>query len=59
MGASTTFDYRKQIAAKNGISNYTGTSSQNTKLLNLLKQGKLIKPWWVFSIKFCYIYKFV
>jgi hypothetical protein len=44
VGASTTFDYRKQIAAKNGISNYTGTSSQNTKLLNLLKQGKLIKP---------------
>ena len=31
----------KYIASKNGISNYTGTNSQNTKLLNLLKKGKL------------------
>lgn len=35
---------RKKIAKANLIANYTGTSSQNTKLLNLLKQGKLIKP---------------
>lgn len=32
---------RKMIALKNGISNYTGTSAQNTNLLNLLKNGKL------------------
>lgn len=35
---------RKKIAKKNGISLYVGTSSQNIKLLNLLKEGKLIKP---------------
>jgi|GEM_PF-1096821 len=44
VGATYTFEYRKTIAAKNGISSYTGTASQNTTLLNLLKQGKLIKP---------------
>lgn len=32
---------RKKIAKANGILNYTGTSSQNIKLLNLLKEGKL------------------
>lgn len=35
---------RKKIAAKNGIENYTGTAAQNLKLLQLLKEGKLIKP---------------
>lgn len=35
---------RKKIAKANGISNYAGTAAQNIKLLNLLKQGKLIKP---------------
>lgn len=35
---------RKKIAAKNGINDYTGTAAQNTKLLQLLKEGKLIKP---------------
>ena len=34
---------RKRIATLNGIKNYTGSASQNTKLLNLLKKGKLIK----------------
>lgn len=34
---------RKRIATLNGIKNYTGTATQNTKLLNLLKRGKLIK----------------
>lgn len=37
------FSNRKNIAKANGISNYTGTASQNTKLLSLLKQGKLKK----------------
>lgn len=36
--------YRKNIANANGIVNYTGTLEQNTKMLNLLKNGKLIKP---------------
>lgn len=35
---------RQKIAKANGISGYTGTVAQNTKLLNLLKKGKLIKP---------------
>lgn len=34
---------RKKVASLNGIKNYSGTASQNTKLLNLLKRGKLIK----------------
>lgn len=38
------FNYRKKIAGANGINNYTGTAAQNTKMLNLLKQGKLVKP---------------
>lgn len=35
---------RKEIAEANGIKNYTGTAAQNTKLVNLGKQGKLKKP---------------
>ena len=34
---------RKKIATLNGIKNYTGSATQNTRLLNLLKKGKLIK----------------
>ncbi len=30
---------RKKLAAKSGISNYTGTAAQNTQLLNKLKSG--------------------
>lgn len=44
IGAAYSFSYRKKIAKKNGITLYVGTSSQNTKMLNLLKKGKLIKP---------------
>lgn len=36
--------HRKKIAAANGIKNYTYSSRQNTSLLILLKQGKLVKP---------------
>ena len=43
LGYASTFAYRKKIANANGIKTYLGTASQNTKLLNLLKQGKLIK----------------
>ena len=35
------YSNRKRIAKNNGISNYSGSYSQNLKLLNLLKQGKL------------------
>lgn len=34
---------RKRIATLNGVNNYTGSAMQNTRLLNLLKKGKLIK----------------
>lgn len=44
IGAKSDFTYRKVIAKSNGISNYIGTSKQNTELLRLLKLGKLIKP---------------
>lgn len=44
LGVTSTLAYRKQIAKANNITNYTGTAAQNTKLLNLLKNGKLIKP---------------
>lgn len=44
LGYNSSFNYRKQIAAANGIKGYIGTAKQNTTLLSLLKQGKLIKP---------------
>ena len=44
IGAKSTFAYRSKIAKANGIAAYMGTATQNTKMLNLLKKGKLIKP---------------
>lgn len=38
----SSFNNRKKLAILNGISNYTGTSSQNISMLNKLKNGKLI-----------------
>ena len=43
-GIDGSFAYRKKIAKVNGISGYIGSAKQNTKLLLLMKQGKLIKP---------------
>ena len=43
LGINSEKNNRKRIAALNGIKNYKGTAAQNTKLLNLLKRGKLIK----------------
>lgn len=43
IGVDSSFTYRQKIAAANGISNYSGTASQNTTLCNLAKQGKLKK----------------
>lgn len=43
IGVNSSYSNRAKIAKANGIKNYTGTSSQNTKLLNLLKAGKLKK----------------
>lgn len=44
VGVTSTFANRKKIAKANGIKLYVGTSKQNTKMLNLLKKGELIKP---------------
>lgn len=38
------YEYRNKIASINGINNYTGTSKENNTLVNLIKQGILIKP---------------
>lgn len=38
---NSSYSYRSKLAKANGIKNYKGTASQNTKLLKLLKQGKL------------------
>lgn len=40
---NSSFSYRSKLASKNGVKLYIGSASQNTKLLNLLKKGKLIK----------------
>lgn len=41
IGIDSSYNYRKQLAELNDISNYTGTGIQNNYMLNLLKQGKL------------------
>ena len=43
IGADSSFNNRKAIAKANNINGYIGSSSQNIKMLNLLKQGLLIK----------------
>ncbi len=43
IGVDSSFSNRKKIAQANGIKDYSGTAAQNTKLLNLLKKGKLLK----------------
>ncbi len=44
IGEKSAYSYREKIAKKNSIDNYSGTPEQNTKMLKLLKKGKLIKP---------------
>lgn len=43
IGVNSSFSNRRSIAKANGISLYVGTAKQNTQMLNLLKQGKLVK----------------
>ena len=43
IGVNSSYENRKEIAIRNGITNYTGTAEQNTELLNKLKNGILIK----------------
>lgn len=44
LGVDSAFSYRAQIAAANGIAGYSGSAAQNTSLLRLLRQGRLVKP---------------
>jgi len=44
IGAESSFSYRSKIAKANGITGYRGSAKQNGKMLDLLEQGKLIKP---------------
>ena len=44
LGADGSYEYRKKIAAVNGIIDYKGTTYQNELMLNLLRAGILIKP---------------
>ena len=39
----SSYNYRKKLAKANNITNYHGSYSQNVKMLNLLKEGKLKK----------------
>lgn len=41
---ASSYSYRLKIYKKNFKDAYKGTAKQNTNMLNLLKQGKLIKP---------------
>lgn len=43
IGVNSSYDYRKKIAQKNNVNNYTGTAQQNIQLLEKLKAGRLIK----------------
>lgn len=44
MKIDSSYNYREKIAKANGMTNYSGTREQNIKMLDLIKQGKLIKP---------------
>lgn len=44
IGENSTYGYRARIAEVNGIVGYMGSAAHNTKMVNLLKAGKLIKP---------------
>lgn len=41
LNINSSYSYRKQIAAANGIKGYVGTASQNTQMYNLLVAGLL------------------
>lgn len=43
INVDSSFTFRKKIAQKNNVRNYSGTAAQNNQLLDKLKAGKLIK----------------
>ncbi len=44
LGVDSSYSSRAAIAAANGITGYSGTAAQNTALLELLRQGRLVRP---------------
>src|SRR5690625_1113117 len=44
IGQPSSFAHRKNLAAKHGIRNYTGTATQNLQLLRILRDGAKVKP---------------
>ncbi len=44
IGVDSSFYFRSIIAEKNWINNYAGSPQQNSLMLYLLKNGKLLKP---------------
>ena len=44
IGANSSYNYRCSIAARNGIGGYVGSPAQNTHMLDLLKNGTLLRP---------------
>lgn len=44
IGAESSYSYRTKIAKANDITGYLGKAGQNSKMLRLLKEGRLIKP---------------
>lgn len=43
IGVDSSYSNRKKIAIVNGITNYSGTATQNADMLSLLQSGELIK----------------
>lgn len=43
INVDSSFSNRRKIASKNDIKGYIGTAGQNSRMLNLLKSGKLVK----------------
>lgn len=41
IGVNASFESRREIAQRNGIDDYTGSATQNSELLRLLKEGRL------------------
>jgi hypothetical protein len=41
IGVNSSYSYRSKLAQINGIANYKGTAEQNTKMLEMLKNGTL------------------
>lgn len=43
VGEESSYEFRKKIAVRNGITNYRGTAEQNRKMLEFMSCGRLIR----------------